>query len=467
MLTYAIFLSGLHGKAFGSSKTWKMWAGVATTAFLQGAQDLSERAGKLYLRAPKDPILLKAKVFTSDLYEITGNVYGLSNAPYTWAKEVTDRLQRLGFRIHSFDRMMFYFPDPDNPPSPAAVLICYVDDFLITFNDSFPFDKFTAAFNWGAQQFLEIGHPLVFKGKELHLEQTGDIQTLRIVQETFIESLEQGYISRKNKNTDILAAEHWPEFRSISGCLQWLAGQSRLDISSAVSLSNRGQETTYGDLDCLYQHLQHVKDTKALGLRLFPVSIDKSTTILAYSDASWANAQGSASQRGQVLLLTPTTVTEKPCYGAVVDWKSSRSKRVCRSALAAESVAADTAADRLAYLQYILGELVFGVPAHRIGPKLRALLATDCKSLYDSVSSSNPTAEDKRSVNIRSIQEVVDRHTIHWIPTGLQMADSLTKISVDLRDQLLAWLQKPVVQLREAHESKEKYPSVKIGRISA
>ena len=242
------------------------------------------------MRAPRDPIIERAKVFTSDLYEITGNVYGLSNAPYTWAKEVTDRLVRLGFKIHSLDRMMFYYPDPLNPPAPSAVLICYVDDFLITFNDSFPFDQFLNAFKWGAEQVLEIGKPLIFKGKELHLERTGDIQTLRIVQETFIESLESGHIGSRYKKTDVLAAHHWPEFRSISGCLQWLSGQSRLDIASAISLSNRGQETTYADLDCLYQQLEHVKATKHLGLRLYPVPIDRTTTVLAYSDASWANA---------------------------------------------------------------------------------------------------------------------------------------------------------------------------------
>ena len=79
------------------------------------------------------------------------------------------------------------------------------------------------------------------------------------------------------------------------------------------------------------------------------------------------------------------------------------------------------------------------------------------------MSSQNPTVEDKRSlVNIRSVQEVVDRHTIHWVPTGLQRADSLTKISRDLRDELLDWLQRPLVQIRESHESKEKHTSVKV-----
>ena len=142
------------------------------------------------------------------------------------------------------------------------------------------------------------------------------------------------------------------------------------------------------------------------------------------------------------------TVSEKICYGGLADWKSSRSKRVCRSTLTAEAVSADSAADRLAFLRYTLGEIVFGIPAHRVGPRLRALLATDCKSLYDSVSSPSPTVEDKRSlVNIRSTQEVVNRNTIHWLPTSLQMADSLTKISNDLRDKLIQWLQRPLIQL--------------------
>ncbi|CAK9056155.1 unnamed protein product [Durusdinium trenchii] len=464
MMTFLIFLSGLHSKAFRSDKVWKLWAGDASTAFLQGQQDLSERAGKLYLKAPRDPLLIRAGVFKSELYEILGNVYGLSNA--TWAQEVTKRLVNLGFIVHSFDRMMFWYPDPDNAPCPAAVLICYVDDFLITFNTSFPFQQFVDSFKWGSQQFLEQGSPLVFKGKEIHLEQTGDVQTLRIVQETFITNLEMGQVGKKQNKAEVLASHVWPEFRSISGCLQWLSGQTRLDISSAVSLSNRGQETTYADLDCLYKTLQHVKDTSKLGIRLYPGPIDESTVVMAYSDASWANAQGSASQRGQIITLAPATVTEKPCYGGLMYWKSSRSKRVCRSTLAAEAVSADSAADRLAYVQYALGELVFGVAAHRVGPRLRALLATDCKSLYDSVSSPNPTVEDKRSlVNIRSIQEVVSRNTIHWIPTALQMADSLTKVSADLRDTLLSWLQKPVIHLRECGSGKASKSSVGIEYI--
>ena len=163
-------------------------------------------------------------------------------------------------------------------------------------------------------------------------------------------------------------------------------------------------------------------------------------------------------------MLTPPTVTEKSCFGGLVDWRSGRSKRVCRSTLASEAVSADTAGDRLAYVQYALAEIIFGIPAHRVGKKLTTLLATDCKSLYDCVVAQNPNIQDKRSlVNVRSIQEFVDARSIHWVPTVLQMSDGLTKISKDLREKLLEWLQKPLVVLRaEGEQSKKKYTSVKV-----
>ena len=66
------------------------------------------------------------------------------------------------------------------------------------------------------------------------------------------------------------------------------------------------------------------------------------------------------------------------------------------------------------------------------------------------VAADNPNIQDKRSlVNVRSIQELISSRTIHWVPTNLQKADCLTKVSEDLMMDLLAWLQKPIIQLRE------------------
>ena len=185
-LVMAIFVSGINQMAFDSALRWKLWIADAATAFLQGAQDMTERAGKLYLRAPRDEIIKRANVFKSMLYEITGNLYGLSNAPVTWAREVVARLRKLGFIMHSFDHMMFYFPDPYNKPYPCAVLICHVDDFMLTYNDNFPFDELLKAFKWGHHQHAEVGKEFTYKGKEFALIQENGQYLLKVTQKVLL-----------------------------------------------------------------------------------------------------------------------------------------------------------------------------------------------------------------------------------------------------------------------------------------
>ena len=123
---------------------------------------------------------------------------------------------------------------------------------------------------------------------------------------------------------------------------------------------------------------------------------------------------------------------------------------MCRSTLAAEAVAADSATDRVAFTSLSLAEFINGVPAHKQSSPLKTLLVVDAKSLYDSIVKENVSLTDKHSmVNIRSIQEEITPRTVHWIPTTLMAADGLTKASKPLRQQLLQWIQEPIVQLRK------------------
>ena len=42
---------------------------------------------------------------------------------------------------------------------------------------------------------------------------------------------------------------------------------------------------------------------------------------------------------------------------------------------------------------------------------------------------------------------------VHWVPTQLQWADSLTKLNDKLLLEFVAWLRKPWIQLRDMPES--------------
>ena len=97
-----------------------------------------------------------------------------------------------------------------------------------------------------------------------------------------------------------------------------------------------------------------------------------------------------------------------------------------------------------------LSELIWDVPAHRVGHRLRMIQITDAKSLFDCISRENPSLEDKRSlISVRSIQEIISRDDIFWTPTFLMRADSLTKVDKELQLQMAEWCQKPFVQLRD------------------
>ena len=117
--------------------------GAAT--FLQGLPE--KRRLPLFLLPPQDVSTKLAGTFRSRLYRIDGNVYGLANEPRTWSLHVTAVLLKIGFAQHSLDRMMLYMVKTlpgDSAPTLVAILIVYVDDFLLCHNK-----------RWSRQQFLE------------------------------------------------------------------------------------------------------------------------------------------------------------------------------------------------------------------------------------------------------------------------------------------------------------------------
>ena len=184
---------------------------------------------------------------------------------------------------------------------------------------------------------------------------------------------------------------------------------------------------------------------------------------MTFTDSSWANTEQLKSQYGALVMIAPPQVSEVTCKATLLDWKSGRSSRVCRSRLAAEASAADEGADRATFLNLSLSELLYNEPAFSVGSRLQNRHVTDAKSLYDCVVAENPNVSDKRSlVNIRSIQQSVSRKQMHWVLTSLMMADGLTKLDSNLLTALAEWLQNPFVQLRSTDGPKKNITSVNV-----
>jgi len=452
MVLLTVFICGVNG-GYGVSSEWQLYAADASTAFPQGQQPTDERPGELYMMPPEDPIMGQVEDgWNHPMYRNVGNIYGLANAPRLWAQEVISKLTAANFKAHTLDHMLFLHRDEKQQVNCA--IIVYVDDFLIVRHESFPLEILTNMFKWG--DWTEVRQGIRFKGKNIRM--TKDQETkewiLTIDQEDFIKGMTIGQVPRSRSQSDpTLTAEELTEFRSCCGSLQWLAGQTRPDIASAVSLSSKGLETKIDDLKRLYRLMSYVKATSDVGITLKPIKLCSETIVVSYGDCSWANAEGMKSQEGIIVVLSSSDCLEGQSRCIPMDWKTCRTPRVVRSTLAGEAYAADDAIDRAHHVNATLTEILTGDSILNTGPILKHAHATDCRSLFDSVISSNPNTEEKRVLlTIRAIQEALDSKMMRWVPTDKMIADILTKDSDNLRWSFLPWMKDPTCQLKRIAE---------------
>ena len=431
---------------------------------------MSERPDDLFLLPPQDQITKMAGTFKAPLYKITGNIYGLASAPRTWFKEVVKRLLSADFIQHSLDKLLFYKRQGDKL---MAVCIVYVDDVLLTCRVDYDKNEILSLFKWGSQSQLDLENPLEFKGKELTLREVDGRFHLHVTQRKFLANSERGALRRgRIAEGPPLTMEEQTEFRSVTGSLQWLAGQTRPELGAWVSLANKGKDTGPAELNPFYETLDYAKSTPDAGLIFQDVAINKASICIGYADSSWANAQHCASQQGSIVLVTTPHCTQVPTKGNILDWKSNRSSRICRSTLASEAIACDDCVDRTYFTNLVLSELLSGRVAHKDPDKWRLTQyqVTDCRSLFDAICAENPRTTEKRTYfDIRSIQEFIGSQTVFWTPTHLMWADGLTKASKQLRQTMADWLAKPYIQLREAvrGSTKEKDSSDNVRHVDS
>eukprot|EP00434_Breviolum_minutum_P022664 symbB.v1.2.020001.t1/scaffold1659.1/size107071/3 len=442
--------AGMNQQFNGDGREWFLWISDAAQAFLQGRQDASERNGPLFMQPPRDPILQEAGAYPAPLYQIEGNCYGLANAPRVWYNKVKEELLKAHFEMHSLDHC--FFTHRGKTGDLDAMLIVHVDDFLMCYSSSFNIDIMEKMFKWGSVTRVREGEPGEYRGKEITcMRDQQDKKVLKISQENFVKNLTYGKIKKgRLAGENLLDPDEWKEMRSAAGCLQWLGGQCRPDVAAVASVANKGSETTVQDLKKVHEAIAAVKETPTNGIVFPAVSFGRGSTIVTYTDSSWANAARHASQFGVMILVCPGQVSEKTSPGFVLDWKSGRSPRICRSTLAAEAVAADEGADRSCFINHFLTEIFFRRPAYKGTMKMTMVHAVDAKSLYDSLIAENPSMTEKRSlINVRSVQQILLPNQIHWVPTHLMHADNLTKNDSKLQERMRLWMACPTAQLRD------------------
>ena len=454
MLILAIATAGANRAFNFDGEVWKLWLSDAEKAFLQGKQDLTERGGQpWFMEPPRDPILRDAGAYPATSIQDhwqwvrtlkrtkgvvqprSGKGFGKQlRAAFFWPLSfLSPELQERCWLCHDYPRGRFHGD------------LCWV----ISFEDS----GRTLLLGPGDQGGYQDSWPISWKGDQDALKRKAPMSTR----------------FRRLSLSSIWMTVNYPleGYRKVAifQRLKWRSFAQWWDACSG-SEANQGL-TSVLPLPCVTGERTPTYQTSRCSMTTSPMPSGPLRTVSFFLQcrwtatqwSSWANAQNHTSQFGTLTMLRPPQVKDTTSYGMLVDWKSGRSTRVCRSTLAAEASAADESTDRASYVNLFLSEILTTKPAYRGAMILEQLQVTDAKSLYDCLIAENPVISDKRSmINIRSVQQVVKPSNVHWVPTKIMHCDGLTKLDKQLQENLRKWCMKPWCQLRDDNSMSKQRP---------
>ena len=433
-----------------SSMRWKLQLGDIKGAFLE-AGPIESRFRPLYASQPAGGI---PGLPSTAVIEVCGNIYGQNDAPSAWFREFTSFACESGWSQSKLDPCLFTLRDPKHEHQLIAVMGVHVDDTALggdekhplfqaslkALKDRFPYRKWRV----GEGEFCGSWY-----------QQFPD-SSIQMSMKAFAEKIRSINIPKGCKPDTPLNDQQIKVLRAVNGSLNWLASQSRPDLSVQTSFSQQAfPKPTISDYRVANQAIRRARLESDLGITFQPVD-PKALTVVCHSDAAWANV-GAHTQAGYIIGFTHSDLQQAhEVSWTPACWKSYRLSRAVNSTLAAESQAMSTATGSVEWILLLLSEILDGpldVRACReVLRKRRPILVTDCKSLYDHLQSpSSPTSIDDRrtSIDIVIIRESVRLMYAHvrWVPTNRMLADAFTKDAGDPTDLLRACIKRSCYQI--------------------
>ena len=298
--------------------------------------------------------------------------------------------------------------------------------------------------------------------------------TIHMNMKTSAEKIRPANIT-KNMNSEALLEPHQVKvLRAINGSLNWLASQSRPDLSVQTSLSQQCFPCPkVKHLRQANNIVRRARQFSDLNITFKPIPV-QNLTVVCHSDAAFANV-GDHTQAGFVIAFTDKALNDSVMsHWNPVVWRSFKLSRAVSSTLAAEAQSMAVATGTVEWLSLIVSELLEGPfdlrSCRNVMQKRPPIVITDCKSLYDHLNSpSSPTAvEDRRtSIDITIIRESLKAcaMTVRWVPTNRMLADGLTKDAGDPIDLLRSCIRTSSYQVSPESDALEMQAEEKRRRL--
>ena len=260
--------------------------------------------------------------------------------------------------------------------------------------------------------------------KYLDLQITQSFGVISIDQEEFSKSLEYISLSNKYDPNSNMSEMQVTQCRSAIGQLNWMATQTRPDLSYDVSLlsselRNRRLET----IKLVNKAIKKAKRSPSV-IRVSSLVRLENSRLVVLCDASFANLVDGGSQGGLIVFWLGDK-SHSPIY-----WQSRRVRRLVKSTQAAETLAmVDATEAAIFYRKFLVDMLDMKDDTTHLGITCK----TDNKGSYNAVHTTTQILDKRLRIENKILRELLERQevaSIQWVPTEFQTADSLTKSGV-------------------------------------
>lgn len=393
-----------------ASKGWRCKSIDIKAAFLQGNKIERE----VFLVPPKE-----AECPKGTLWKLKKCVYGLNDAARSWYFTVRTFLVKLGCTQLKTDPASFYWY---NDGELSGVFIMHVDDYF--YGGTQAFENLVVA---NVKKEFQVGQQADGAFKYIGLEVSQNKEGITLSQNEYLKSvqpipLSAGRASQKNEDCN---SGEMKSLRSMVGQIGWLSAHTRPDMSYEVlELSCNMSSPKVENL------VQANKCVKKMGMvecnMKFPDLGDlKKVELVALSDASHANLpDGFSSAGGFIVFLIGENGNSCP-----LAWEAKKIRRVVKSTLAAETLAASDAVDTCYYLGSMLSEILFNVHDKNVIP---ITCYVDNYSLFENAHSTKNVTEKRLRIDLAALKELVKEGqvTLKWLESCRQLSDCFTKRGV-------------------------------------
>lgn len=350
-------------------------------------------------------------------------LYGLHQSGRLWFFELNGILLNLGFKKFNSCNCAYYKEN-------NTVLLVYVDDIVIFGKTPFivdnTIDKLKTKFDLKilGKTYKLLGVNFEYVEDAVLINQTDYIEEVYHRFKSFnppISSLPIASSIKFSKsdcppdNETKVQNSQYP-YRSVLGCVSFIASRTRPDISYAVNILSHFQENPgYVHWHALLRLLGYIYSSKALKLNLFCNNIQ----LIIYSDADFAaNRDDRISISGQIAFLGSSPLS----------WRTVKQKAITLSTMESEFVSMCEAVREVVWFDGILRECVYvDIVSHQ--PPLPTLFADN----QPAIEFTKSPIENRRSrhidVKLLFIREwlLEEKFKLKYVSSKLNLADPFTK----------------------------------------